>query len=126
MPVKTYKPTSPGRRGMSVSTFEEITKTKPERALTEPLRKTAGRNNNGRITTRHRGGGHKRMYRIIDWKRNKIGVPARVVSIEYDPNRSARIALLLYADGEKRYILAPTGLKEGTRLSSGPEAELAP
>ena len=107
MPVKTYKPTSPGRRGMSVSTFEEITKTKPERALTEPLRKTAGRNNNGRITTRHRGGGHKRLYRVIDWKRDKVGIAGRVIAIEYDPNRSARIALIQYADLERRYILAP-------------------
>jgi large subunit ribosomal protein L2 len=126
MPVKNYKPTSPGRRGMSVSTFEEITKTKPERALTEPLKKTAGRNNNGRITTRHRGGGHKRMYRIIDWKRNKIGIPGRVIAIEYDPNRSARIALVLYEDTERRYILAPVGVRVGTHLSSGPEADLAP
>src|SRR5438045_5033239 len=126
MPVKTYKPTSPGRRGMSVATFDEVTKTKPERALTEPLKKTAGRNNNGRITTRHRGGGHKRLYRIIDWKRNKIGVPGKVIAIEYDPNRSARIALVEYADGEKRYIIAPTAVKVGTRLMSGPEAELAP
>ena len=110
MPVKTYKPTSPGRRGMSVSTFEEVTKTRPERALTEPLKKTAGRNNNGRITTRHRGGGHKRLYRIIDWKRNKIGVPGRVIAIEYDPNRTARLALIQYEDGERRYILAPVGV----------------
>src|ERR1700674_1274325 len=101
MPVKNYKPLSPGRRGMSVSTFEEITKTKPERTLTEPLKKTTGRNNNGRITTRHRGGGHKRMYRIIDWKRNKIGIQGKVIAIEYDPNRSARIALIEYVDGEK-------------------------
>src|SRR5215469_16967831 len=105
MPVKTYKPTSPGRRGMSASTFKEITKTNPERSLTEPLKKAAGRNNNGRITTRHRGGGHKRLYRVIDWKRNKIGVPGRVIAIEYDPNRSARIALIEYQDGERRYIL---------------------
>src|SRR3981081_765463 len=126
MPVKTYKPTSPGRRGMSVSTFEEITKPKPERALPEPLRKTAGRNNNGRITTRHRGGGHKRMYRIIGWKRNKIGMPGRGVAIQDEPNRSARIALILYEDGEKRYIVAPVGVRVGTHLSSGPEADLAP
>src|SRR5919202_975938 len=105
MPVKTYKPTSPGRRGMSVSTFEEITKKNPKKALPEPLKKTAGRNSNGRITTRHRGGGHKRLYRVIDWKRNKVGVPARVIAIEYDPNRSARIALLEYEDGERRYNL---------------------
>jgi len=111
---------------MSVSTFEELTKgKKPERSLLEPLKKSGGRNNLGRISIRHRGGGHKRMYRIIDWKREKLGVPARVVSIEYDPNRTARIALLLYADGEKRYIIAPVGLKEGARVSSGPEAELS-
>src|SRR5438132_11209208 len=110
MPVKTYKPTSPGRRGMSVSTFEEITRTRPERSLTEPLKKTAGRNNNGRITTRHRGGGHKRLYRIIDWKRNKIGLIGRVIAIEYDPNRTARIALILYEDGERRYIICPVGV----------------
>src|SRR5215212_10564091 len=122
MPLKLYRPTSPGRRGMSVSTFEELTKgKKPERSLLEPLKKSGGRNNLGRISVRHRGGGHKRMYRIIDWKREKLGVSARVVSIEYDPNRSARIALLQYEDGEKRYILAPTGLKEGTLVSSGPE-----
>src|SRR5256714_13739337 len=126
MPVKTYKPTSPGRRGMSVSTFEQITKKSPERALTEPLKKTAGRNNNGRITTRHRGGGHKRLYRVIDWKRSKIGIPGRVIAIEYDPNRSARIALIQYEDGERRYIIGPVGVRVGTRLSSGPEADLAP
>jgi len=124
MPVKKYKPTSPGRRGMSVSTFEEITKKTPEKSLLEPLKKHAGRNNQGRITVRHRGGGHKRMYRLIDFKRNKIGVAARVFSIEYDPNRSARIALLMYADGEKRYILAPVGIKVGDTLMSGPEAEI--
>ena len=112
---------------MSVSTFEELTKgKKPERSLLEPLKKSGGRNNAGRIAVRHRGGGHKRMYRIIDWKRDKIGMPAWVVSIEYDPNRTARIALLRYEDGEKRYIIAPIGLKEGARVSSGPEAELAP
>jgi large subunit ribosomal protein L2 len=110
---------------MSVSTFEEITKKRPEKALTEPLKKTAGRNSNGRITTRHRGGGHKRMYRIIDWKRNKIGVPGRVIAIEYDPNRTARIALIQYEDGERRYILCPVGVRVGTRLSSGPEADLS-
>jgi len=111
---------------MSVSTFEELTKgKKPERSLLEPLKKSGGRNNLGRISVRHRGGGHKRMYRIIDWKREKLGVPARVVSIEYDPNRTARIALLQYADGEKRYIIAPVGLKEGAQVSSGPEAELS-
>ena len=127
MPLKQYKPTSPGRRGMSVSTFEELTKgKKPERSLLEPMKRTGGRNNLGRLTVRHRGGGHKRMYRVIDWKRNKLGVLARVVSIEYDPNRSARIALLRYADGDKTYILAPIGLRVGMRVSNGPEAELAP
>ncbi len=124
MPIKKYKPTSPGRRGMSVSTFEEITRSKPEKSLIEPLKKHAGRNNQGRITTRHRGGGHKRMYRLIDFKRNKVGVPAKVFSIEYDPNRSARIALLQYADGEKRYILAPVGIRVGDTLMSGPTAEI--
>src|SRR3981189_3691901 len=126
MPVKNYNPPSRGRRGMSVSPFEEITKTKPERALTEPLKKTAGRNNNGRITTRHRGGGHKRMYRIIDWKRNKIGIPGKVIASQDDPNRSARIALMEYEDGERRYILAPVGIRVGAKLSSGPEADLSP
>ena len=124
MPIKTYKPTSPGRRGMSVSTFEEITKTKPEKSLLAPLRKKAGRNVRGKITVRHRGGGHKRRYRLIDFKRDKFGIPARVTSIEYDPNRSARIALLTYADGEKRYIIAPLGLMVGSALMSGPEAEI--
>lgn len=124
MAIKIYKPTSPGRRGMSVSTFEEITRTTPERSLVRPLRSRAGRNSQGRVTVRHQGGGHKRLYRVIDFKRNKPGVPARVDSIEYDPNRSARIALLVYADGEKRYILAPLGLKVNARLMSGPEAEI--
>ncbi len=124
MAIKVYKPTSPGRRGMSVSTFEEITRTTPERSLLQPLRKRAGRNNEGRVTVRHRGGGHKRNYRLIDFKRDKIGVPGRVVSVEYDPNRSARIALVQYADGEKRYILAPLDLKVGAQLMSGPEAEV--
>ena len=110
MPIRRYKPTSPGRRFMSVSTFEEITKTTPEKSLLEPVTKKGGRNNNGRITTRHQGGGHKRRYRIIDFKRLKDGVPAKVAAIEYDPNRSARIALLHYADGEKAYILAPAQL----------------
>ena len=127
MPIKLYKPTSPGRRGMSVSTFEELTKgKKPERSLLEPIKRTGGRNNLGRMTVRHRGGGHKRMYRIIDWKRDKLGMVGRVVAIEYDPNRSARIALLLYTDGEKRYIVAPIGIRVGMRLSSGSEAELTP
>ncbi len=124
MPIKKYKPTSPGRRGMSVSTFEEITRSTPEKSLLQPLKKHAGRNNQGRITTRHRGGGHKRMYRLIDFKRNKIGVAAKVFSVEYDPNRSARIALLQYTDGEKRYILAPVGVKVGHTLMSGPNAEI--
>jgi large subunit ribosomal protein L2 len=124
MPTKQYKPTSPGRRGMSVSTFEEITKTKPEKSLTVRLKKHAGRNNQGKITTRHRGGGEKRAYRIIDFKRNKLGVPAKVASIEYDPNRTARIALLHYVDGEKRYIIAPVGLKVGDRIESGPDADI--
>jgi large subunit ribosomal protein L2 len=124
MPVRVYKPTSPGRRNMSVSTFEEITRSKPERSLLEPMKSKAGRNNQGKITVRHRGGGVKRRYRIIDFKRNKLGVPAKVFSIEYDPNRSARIALLHYVDGEKRYILAPNGLKVGDKVMSGPEAEI--
>ena len=126
MAIKVYKPTSPGRRGMSVSTFEEITRTKPEKSLLRPLRKRAGRNNRGRITVRHRGGGHKRNYRVIDFKRDKFGVPARVASIEYDPNRSARIALLFYADGEKRYIIAPLGLRVGDSVMSGPDADIRP
>ncbi len=125
MPTKLYKPTSPGRRGMTGSTFEEITKWKPEKSLTEPIRKRAGRNNQGRITVRHRGGGHKRKYRVIDWRRDKLDVSATVIAIEYDPNRSARIALLQYQDGEKRYIVAPTGLKVGATVMSGPNAELA-
>jgi large subunit ribosomal protein L2 len=124
MPVKKYKATSPGRRGMTVSTFSEITKSKPEKSLLRPLPKKSGRNNQGRITQRHQGGGHKRQYRLIDFKRNKTGVPATVSSIEYDPNRSARIALLHYADGEKRYILAPNGLRVGDTVSSGPEADI--
>lgn len=124
MAIKMYKPTSPGRRGMSVSTFEEITRTTPERSLLRPLQERAGRNNTGRVTVRHRGGGHKRMYRLIDFKRDKHGIPGRVASIEYDPNRSARIALVHYADGEKRYILAPLGLQVGMQLMSGPEAEV--
>lgn len=124
MPVKKYKPTSPGRRGMSVSAFSEITRSRPEKSLLRPLPKKAGRNNQGRITQRHQGGGHKRQYRLIDFKRNKHDVPAQVVSIEYDPNRSARIALLQYADGEKRYIIAPAGLKVGDSLTSGPNAEI--
>ena len=124
MGIRRYKPTSAGRRNMSVSTFEEITKKKPEKSLLEPIRKSGGRNNRGRLTTRHRGGGHKRAYRIIDFKRNKHGVPAKVTAIEYDPNRSARIALLSYRDGEKRYILAPLGLSVGDTLMSGPDADI--
>jgi large subunit ribosomal protein L2 len=113
MAIKKFKPTSPGRRQMSVVAFEELSDVKPERSLVEPVRKKAGRNNQGRITVRHRGGGHKRFYRIIDFKRDKDGIPARVATLEYDPNRSANIALLHYVDGEKRYILAPLGLKVG-------------
>ena len=124
MAIKIYKPTSPGRRGMSVSTYEEITRSRPERSLVVGLRKRAGRNNEGRVTVRHRGGGNKRLYRLIDFKRNKIGIPGRVASIEYDPNRSARIALVVYADGEKRYILAPLDLKVGAQLLAGPTAEV--
>lgn len=124
MGIKKFKPTSPGRRFVTVSTFEEVTTTEPEKSLLEPLKKQSGRNASGRITVRHRGGGHKRKYRIIDFKRNKDGIPAKVASIEYDPNRSARIALLNYADGEKRYILAPAGLKTGQFIESGPEADI--
>lgn len=126
MPVKVYKPTSAGRRGMTGFTFEEITKSKPERSLTEPLRKRGGRNNTGRVTVRHRGGGHKRRYRLIDFKRNKFDCVASVIGIEYDPNRSARIALLQYEDGEKRYIIAPLGVKVGDRIANGERAELRP
>ena len=126
MALKVYNPTSPGRRGMSGYTFEEITKDKPEKSLLLPLKKRGGRNNQGRITVRHRGGGVKRRLRIIDFKRNKTGVPARVAAIEYDPNRSARIALLYYADGDKRYILAPVGLNIGDTVKSGSDAEIKP
>jgi large subunit ribosomal protein L2 len=124
MPIKYYKPTSPGRRGMSVSTFEEISRTRPEKSLLRPLKKQAGRNFRGKITVRHRGGGHKRRYRVVDFKRDKFGVPGRVGTIEYDPNRSARIALVVYADGEKRYIIAPLGLRVGDMVASGPESEI--
>jgi large subunit ribosomal protein L2 len=124
MAIKTYKPTSPGRRGMTGSTFEEITSLEPERSLLRPLHKRSGRNVQGRITVRHRGGGHKRLYRLIDFKRDKVGIPARVRSIEYDPNRSARIALLVYGDGEKRYIIAPLGLQVGDTVLSGEDAEI--
>lgn len=126
MAIKKYKPTSPGRRGMTVATFEEITKTEPEKSLVVSLSNTGGRNAQGRMTSRHRGGGHKRKYRIVDFHRNKDGVPAKVAAIEYDPNRSARIALLHYADGEKRYILAPVGIKVGDMVESGPEADIKP
>ncbi len=124
MGIRVYKPTSPGRRGMTVLTFDEITKTRPERSLVEPLHRTSGRNNRGKVTVRQRGGGHKRLYRIIDFKRDKFGVPARVATIEYDPNRSARIALLVYADGAKRYIIAPLGLTVGDTVQSGPDADI--
>ena len=124
MALKTYNPTSPGTRWRTGSPFDEITRSKPERALLQPLLKRAGRNAGGRVTVRHRGGGHKRAYRVIDFKRDKAGVPAQVKSIEYDPNRSARIALLAYADGEKRYIIAPLGLKVGDAVMSGADAEI--
>lgn len=124
MAVKSFKPYSAGRRFMTVSSFEEITASKPEKSLVESLKKNGGRNFQGRLTVRHQGGGHKRLYRVIDFKRNKDGVPARVATIEYDPNRSARIALLNYLDGEKRYILAPDGLKVGDKIVSGPDADI--
>jgi large subunit ribosomal protein L2 len=126
MGIKQYKPTSPGRRGATGQTFEEITKRKPEKALTVPLKKKAGRNAQGRVTVRHRGGGAKRQLRIIDFKRNNFGVPGKVAAIEYDPNRSARIALIHFADGDKRYILWPVGLKVGDTVMSGLEAEIRP
>jgi len=124
LPLKVFKPTSPGRRGMTGATFEEITKKEPEKSLLAPLKRKAGRSNQGRVTVRHRGGGAKRMLRVIDFKRDKLGVPGRVASIEYDPNRSARIALINYADGEKRYILAPVGLKVGDTIQAGSDAEI--
>ncbi len=126
MPVKKFKPTSPGRRGMSGHTFEEVTRSKPEPALLVPKKKRGGRNNQGRITVRHQGGGHRRQIRVLDFKRNKFDIPAKVASIEYDPNRSARIALLHYADGEKRYIIAPLGLTAGDTVISGQNAEIRP
>jgi len=126
MGIKQFKPTSPGRRGASGPSFDEITKTKPEKSLLAPLSKKSGRNNQGRISVRHRGGGHKRRLRIIDFKRNKPGVPGKVATIEYDPNRSARIALIHYADGEKRYIIWPVGLNVGDTVMSGPSAEVKP
>src|SRR5437764_290715 len=124
MAIRKYKPTTPGRRGGSVSSFDEITRAKPEKALVKNGRNKAGRNVHGRITARHQGGGNKKRFRVIDFRRNKDGVPAKVAQIEYDPNRSARIALLHYADGEKRYILAPEGMKVGDPLMSGSEAEV--
>lgn len=124
MPIKVYNPTSAGRRGMTGHSFDEITKSKPERSLTEALRKKSGRNNMGRVTVRHRGGGHKRRYRLIDFKRDKFDSTATVLAIEYDPNRSARIALVQYEDGEKRYIIAPLGLKVGDRVANGETAEI--
>jgi large subunit ribosomal protein L2 len=127
MGIRKYKPTTPGRRGSSVADFVELTRSTPEKSLTKPSPKTGGRNNQGRITSRHIGGGHKQAYRIIDFKRyDKDGVPAKVAHIEYDPNRTARIALLHYFDGAKRYIIAPNGLKQGTVIDSGPEADIKP
>ncbi len=126
MPLKTYQPTSPGRRNMSGATFEELTRTRPEKSLVSPLPRRGGRNNRGVITVRHRGGGHKRRYRHIDFKRDKHGIAARVLSLEYDPNRTARIALLQYSDGEKRYILAPEGLQVGQEVTSGSDVDIAP
>jgi large subunit ribosomal protein L2 len=126
MGIKKFKPTTPGRRFMTVQTFDEITKRRPEPSLTERLARAAGRNAQGKVTVRHRGGGARRLYRVVDFKRDKDGVPARVAAIEYDPNRSARIALLHYVDGEKRYILAPVGLRVGERVSSGAQAEIQP
>jgi large subunit ribosomal protein L2 len=126
MPIRKYKPTSPGRRFMSASTFEEVTRDEPERSLVQHLKKFSGRNVNGRITVRHHGGGHKKTYRLIDFKRNKLDVPGRVAEIEYDPNRSARIALIHYLDGEKRYILWPVGVKVGDMVMAGEKAEIRP
>jgi len=126
MSIKQFKPYTPGRRQMSIQTREEITTDKPERSLTAPLRKSGGRNNTGRITMRHIGGGHRRTYRIIDFKRDKTGIPGKVATIEYDPNRNARIALINYVDGEKRYIILPKGLKVGDTIISGPEADIVP
>jgi large subunit ribosomal protein L2 len=126
MAVKQYKPTSPGRRGATGYSFDEITRSQPQKSLVAPLRKRGGRNNQGRITVRHRGGGAKRRLRVIDFKRDKFGVPGKVVSIEYDPNRSARIALVQYVDGDKRYILWPVGVKVGDSIVAGPDAEIKP
>jgi large subunit ribosomal protein L2 len=124
MAMKGYKPTSPGRRFAATPVFDEITKAKPEKALTRPVKRKGGRNNNGRITTRHQGGGHKRRYRVIDFKRNKDGVPGKVTAIEYDPNRNCRIALVVYADGDKRYILAPNKVGVGSLIEAGPSADI--
>src|ERR1700748_1937874 len=127
MAIRKYKPITPGRRGSSGAGFVEVTRTTPEKSLVKPLPKKGGRNNQGRITTRHQGGGHKRAYRVIDFRRyDKDGVPAKVAEIEYDPNRTARIALLHYAAREKRYIIAPTGLKQGMRIENGPRADIKP
>ena len=126
MPLKIPKPRTPGTRGAALPSFEEITRNQREKSLLRPLRKTAGRNNRGKITTRRHGGGSKRMYRVVDFKRNKAGIPGKVASIEYDPNRSARICLIQYADGEKRYILAPLGITVGAKIESGPRAEIKP
>ena len=127
MGIRKYKPTTPGRRGASVADFAEVTRSKPEKSLLRPLHKTGGRNNTGRITTRHKGGGHKRQYRVIDFRRwDKDGVPAKVAHIEYDPNRTARIALLHYVDGEKRYIVAPKNLRQGDFVENGPNADIKP
>src|SRR3989454_7375610 len=126
MPIRKFNPTSPGQRFQTVQTFDEITTSEPHKPLVEPNHRTGGRNNQGELTSWWRGGGHKRMYRIIDFKRDKRDIPARVSTIEYDPNRSARIALLTYADGEKRYILAPIGLTVGDKVVSGPEADIKP
>src|SRR3982074_1511430 len=127
MPIKKYRPTSPGRRFMSVSVFDEVTtKKKPQKRLLVSLKTDAGRNAQGKLTVRHQGGGHRKLYRIIDFKRNKLNIPATVSSVEYDPNRSARIALLTYADGEKRYILAPVGLKVGDTIVAGQNVDILP
>ena len=126
MATKNYKPTTPGRRGMSVIDYSGLSKVEPEKSLLAPMNKSAGRNSYGRITVRHRGGGNRRKYRIIDFKRNKTGVPATVMTLEYDPNRSAHIALVQYEDGEKRYIVAPVGLQVGDVITSGEEADIKP
>lgn len=124
MGIRKLRPITPGTRFFSVSTFEEITKTEPEKSLLRPLKKSGGRNNLGRVTSRHRGGGHKRMYRVVDFRRDKHGIEATVVAIEYDPNRSCRIALVQYADGEKRYIIAPEGLTVGAKIAAGPDVDI--